>query len=71
VTGDTGNLAHCRQDAAVPAGSTIVREVAVRRCDLANWAVEELLPLVVKVGPLHWRWSWRGRGSAEAVVCLR
>jgi hypothetical protein len=60
VTGTTADLAYCLQDAALPAGSTVVREVPVRRCDLAHWAVEELLPLVVM-----------GRAAPLAVVMVR
>jgi class 3 adenylate cyclase len=48
VVGDTVNLAHCLQDAARPAGTTVASEATVRRCDLADWAFEEVPPLVVK-----------------------
>jgi adenylate cyclase len=48
VVGDTVNLAHCLQDAARPAGTTVASEATLRGCDLTEWAVEELPPLVVK-----------------------
>jgi hypothetical protein len=49
AVGDTVDLAHCPREAeaACHAGCTI-SEAPVLRCDLANWTVEELLPLVVK-----------------------
>lgn len=48
VVGDTVNLAHCLQDAARPAGSTVASEATVRRCEATDWVLEELPPLVVK-----------------------
>lgn len=48
VVGDTVNLAHCLQDAARPAGSTVASAATVRRCDATDWTFEELPPLVVK-----------------------
>jgi class 3 adenylate cyclase len=42
------NLAPCLQDAAPPAGCSVLSAAPVRRWDLAKWAVEERLPLVAK-----------------------
>jgi hypothetical protein len=55
------NLAHCLQDAAPPAGSTVVSDARGRYCDLANGTVEELLPPVGKGRATRRRWSWSGR----------
>ena len=46
VVGAAGSLAYCLQDAALPAGCSVVSDAPVRRCDLANWTIE-LLPLVL------------------------
>jgi class 3 adenylate cyclase len=49
VVGDTVNLAHCLQDAARPAGTTVASEATVRRCgELADWTFEEGPPLAMK-----------------------
>jgi class 3 adenylate cyclase len=48
VVGDTVNLAHCLQDAARPAGSTVASGATARRCEATDWVLEELPPLVVK-----------------------
>jgi hypothetical protein len=48
VTGATGSLACCLQDAVPPAGCSVLSAAPARRCDLTKWAVEERLPLVVK-----------------------
>ena len=49
MVGDAVNLAHCLQDAARPAGTSVASEATVRRCsDLADWTFEEVPPLVAK-----------------------
>jgi adenylate cyclase len=48
LVGDTVNLAHCLQDAARPAGTTVASEATVRRCDPTGWTFEEVPALVVK-----------------------
>jgi hypothetical protein len=70
VTGDIGNLAYCRQDAARSAGCSVVSDARVRRWDLANWAVAELLPLVVKGRATPLAVVRVRPGSADAVLCL-
>ena len=59
MTGTTVNLAPCLQDAAPPAGCSVLSAALVRRCDLANWTIE-LLPLVLM-----------GRATPLAVVIVR
>jgi hypothetical protein len=61
VTGNPADLARCLQDAAPPAGSTVLSDAPVRRCDLTRWTVEELLPLVGKGRAPPWRSPGSGR----------
>jgi hypothetical protein len=70
VVGATGSLAYCLQDAALPAGCSVVGEAPVRRCDFANWTVEELLPLVLMGRATPLAVVIVRPGSADAVVCL-
>jgi hypothetical protein len=70
VVRDSVNLAPCLQDAAPPAGSTVVSDAPVRRCDLANRTVEELLPLVGKGRATPLAVCVVRPVSADAVVCM-
>ena len=70
MTGTTVNLAPCLQDAAPPAGCSVLSAAPVRRCDLANWTVEELLPLVLMGRATPLAVVIVRPGSADAVVCL-
>jgi hypothetical protein len=48
VTGTTIKLAPCLQDAAPPAGCSVLSAAPARRCDLTKGTVEERLPLVAR-----------------------
>ena len=68
VVGDTVHLAYCLQDAARSAGASVVSEARGRRGGLADWTVEDLLPLVGKGRTGHS--GWRCSGPADAVICV-
>jgi FAD/FMN-containing dehydrogenase len=68
--GNHRHLAPCLQDAAPPAGCSVLGAAPVRRCDLTKWAVEERLPLVAR-GSGHPAGGVQVRpGLADAVICM-
>ena len=69
MVGAAGSLAYCLQDAALPAGCSVVTEAPVRRCDLANWTIE-LLPLVLMGRATPLAVVIVRPGLADTVVCL-
>ena len=71
MVGATGSLALCLQDAALPAGCSVVREAPVRRWELADGTVAELLPLVLMGRATLLAVCMVRPVSADAVVCLR